>query len=91
MEGASPTATHAEWCAAARMEGMTTTHASKTGGPTERKAPIERWRGIDRTRLRTTELCPGKIASEPVAKPRWRPRCGQGLRHEVGEEAEIKS
>ena len=83
---------HDEWCAAARMEGMTSAQVETEWAYQERKTPHERWRGIDRTRLR-------KHASFVLAKIRERtgsktPASARGaaraFAHEVGEEAEIK-
>jgi len=43
---------HQEWQAAAQMEGMTLVQLEAEWDNQERKTPADRWKGIDRTRLR---------------------------------------
>lgn len=84
--------THDEWCAAARMEGMTTAQLETEWANQERKTPMERWRGIDRTRLRNhASFVLAKIRERTGSKtPGGARGAARAFAHEVGEEAEIK-
>jgi hypothetical protein len=74
------------------MEGMTTTQLETEWANQERKAPIERWRGIDRTRLRHhASFVLAKIRERTGGKaPAGARGAAKAFAHEVGEEAEIK-